>query len=73
MKPSIAMKRNWENVIRFPTPGSSFTSSSKKTTFEQQPIKTNAIANVGPILEEQPKNNINKLSAAELNIATFKI
>jgi len=62
MKPSSAMNRNCEKVIKFPTPGSSFTSSSKKTTLEQQPTKTSTIASVGPILLNQM---LNKFSGGE--------
>lgn len=42
--PSRDIKRNCENVMRFPLPGSSLTSSSRNTTLVQQPRKTQKIA-----------------------------
>ena len=43
-RPSRAMTQNWENVIRFPEPGSSFIISSRKMTLDIQPTRTSTMA-----------------------------
>ena len=47
MNPSRAMVRNWAKVTRLPMPGSWLTSSSRKTTLEQQPTRTINMARKG--------------------------
>ena len=43
-KPSRAITRNWEKVMRFPEPGSSWIINSRKMTLDMQPTNTRSMA-----------------------------
>lgn len=66
MSPSQEINRNWENVIKFPQVGMALIKYSRKIILLQHPIKTNAIATVGFIVDHVRYRLLNEIGRAHV-------
>jgi len=70
INPCNAIKKNWENVIKFPMPGSSLTKSSKKTTLLIHPKNVDPIATGTLILQKYIKTFQSFAQTNDINLNT---